>query len=112
MGLTQDILEIIEQNYATINSDIPFKDILIDLRCAHILSDDEVEELQQCRNNKTTGFEFIRILKSRNDKDFFNFCQILQDSQIANVQNLGFELEKEANQKLQAQGWSSIYEIS
>ena len=101
MGLSRYIDEIIQQYYATIVCDVPFDDILIDLRSAHILSNDEVNRLQQGQNHQDVGFEFLEILKSKNDQDFFRFCNILEDNEIAKVQSLGLNLVIAANKKIQ-----------
>lgn len=104
MGVSDGIDDIIEQNYAAIISDIPFKDILIVSRGAHILTDKEVDRLYKCDCHEQAGCEYLKILKSRSDSDFFKFCDILKSSEVANVQNLGLILEKAANGKAQAHG--------
>lgn len=104
MGLSNYIDQVIEQNYSTIVSDVPFKDILVDFKIAHILSSDEVKQLFQYQTHKNAAFGFMEILKSRNDADFFQFCKILKESEIANVQNLGLNLETAAAEKAQAHG--------
>ena len=104
MGLSKHIKETLEENYSTIISDVPFTDILLNLRCVKVLSDQEVSRLKKCFDNKETGFEFICILQTRSDKNFFDFCDTLKDSQIENVQNLGLELETKANEKNQIHG--------
>ena len=104
MGLSEPIKETLHQKNKTIISDVPFKDILVDLRCDEVLSDQEVVRLKKCCNNKETGFEFMNILQTRSDEDFFDFCKILKDSQIKNVKNLGLELEMMAKKSNQAHG--------
>lgn len=104
MGLSNYIDEIIEQDYAIIVSEVPFKDILIDLRSTHVLSSGEVNRLRRCQDHKDAGFEFMEILKSRKDQDFFQFCQILENSKIVSVQRLGRKLKAAANEKGKVHG--------
>lgn len=96
--------DVIEKYYKDIISTVPFKDILIDLRSVHVLTDPEVERLQKCSNDKDAGFSVLTILKSRSGEDFFRFCKILKDSDIEHIQNLGKTLEKAANKKSQDSG--------
>ena len=106
MGLSDNIVTITEENYEAITCNIPFKDILIKLRAKHILTDDEVNQLDRCKDHQHAGFEFLKILRSRSDEDFFKFCDVLKSSTINSIQNLGRILENSANDKGQAQGKS------
>lgn len=105
MGLSKYIIDIIELNHAIIVSDIPFKDLLVDFRSAHILTSTEVKQLQKYDDHKTAGFEFLEILKSRDDKKFFAFCEILKSSYIDSIKIVGQNLEEES---YKMQGWSSF----
>ena len=108
MGLSDKVNDIIEGNYKAIISDVPFKNILLDLRIECILTDDEVTQLNLCKDPKYAGFEFVKILRSRSDEDFFKFCGILKSSTIKHVQSLGRILENLATDKGQAKGeWYS-----
>ena len=104
MGLSGYIKDTIEENNETIITAIPFQNILMRLRSAHILSSDEAKKLRQYNNNEEAGFEFIEILKSKDDKYYFQFCKILKESQIENVQNVGHFLENTAIGKDQYYG--------
>ena len=108
MVLSKYIQQIIDQNRQVILSDVPFKDILIRLHGVHVLSDVEVERLQQCDNHESAGFKFLKILKSRNNTDFIKFCDLLINSQIENVRKLGLELKNAATEKEQASGQSNL----
>ena len=104
MGLSNNIENILDQNYKAIVNDVPFLDILVDLRIESVLSDAEVTQLRQCGDNRYAGFEFVKILKSRSDAEFFKFCKVLKDTTIENVQCLGRTLENSAGDRSQAQG--------
>lgn len=104
MGLSKDILEIIEQNKSEIITDIPFRDILPKFHIANILSTDEYTRLLSHENDQNMGILFMEILKSRNDNDFCEFCNILKNTEIRNVKGLGRSLEVLAHEKIQARG--------
>ena len=106
MDSSHNINHIIEDNYTTIISSVPFKDILIDLRGVHILTTAEVKRLQKCNDNKETGFEILEILKTRSVADFIKFCNILKDNEIRIIQTLGLTLENAARKLKQAHGKS------
>ncbi|RDD35947.1 hypothetical protein TrispH2_012117 [Trichoplax sp. H2] len=98
MVLSKYITDIIDKEYPQILSDVPLVDIVFDLRSIGLISDDEVEKLKDgCQSNKERIFHFIKILKSRSNDNYFQFCCILKDSQVTNIQNLGRKLEIEAN---------------
>ncbi|EDV19580.1 uncharacterized protein TRIADDRAFT_61948 [Trichoplax adhaerens] len=98
MVLSNHIIKVIEAEYSLIISDIQLVNFIYDLRSIRLLCDEEVETLKDhCLNNKERVFQFIKILKTRSDDDFFRFCSVLKDNQVRNVQNLGRKLEKEAS---------------
>ncbi|EDV18923.1 uncharacterized protein TRIADDRAFT_62617 [Trichoplax adhaerens] len=98
MVLSKYITDIIDKEYPQILSDVPLVDIVFDLRSIGLISDDEVDKLKDgCQSNKERIFHFIKILKSRSDDNYFQFCCILKDSQVTHIQDLGRKLEIEAN---------------
>ncbi|RDD41618.1 Apoptotic protease-activating factor 1 [Trichoplax sp. H2] len=98
MVLSNHIIKVIETEYSLIISDIQLVNFIYDLRSIRLLCDEEVETLKDhCLTNKERIFQFIKILKTRSDDDFFRFCSVLKDNQVRNVQNLGRKLEKEAS---------------
>lgn len=104
MGLSGYIEETIEENHETIISAIPFQNILMRLRSAHILTSDQVKKFRQYHNNEDAAFDCIEILKSMHDGNFFQFCKILKESQIENVRNLGQFLQNTAIEKGKSYG--------
>ncbi|EDV19574.1 uncharacterized protein TRIADDRAFT_61940 [Trichoplax adhaerens] len=98
MVLSKKIENVIDKEYQLIINDIPLADYLYDLRSIGLISDDEVIKLRDdCKNNKERVFEFLKILKSRSDENFFQFCCILKESQVRHIQDIGKALEIEAN---------------
>ncbi|EDV20298.1 uncharacterized protein TRIADDRAFT_61232 [Trichoplax adhaerens] len=97
MVLSQYITDVINKNRRIISNDVPLLDLIYDLNSEMIISDDELVKLRdKCDNNKQRAFEFIQLLKSRNDENFFQFCSILKEAQVQHVQNIGQKLENEA----------------
>ncbi|RDD37805.1 hypothetical protein TrispH2_009745 [Trichoplax sp. H2] len=104
MVVSKYIKEVIVKNYSEIAKDVPIADILYDLRESAILSDEEVSKLRDhCKSDQDCAFEFLKILKSRSDRNFYQFCTILQHSDIENVQDLGKKLERAATAVVQKQ---------
>ncbi|RDD35823.1 hypothetical protein TrispH2_012096 [Trichoplax sp. H2] len=98
MVLSKYITNVIDKEYPQILSDVPLVDIVFDLRSIGLISDDEVDKLKDgCQSKKERIFHFIKILKSRSDDNYFQFCCILKDSQVTHIKNLGRKLEIEAN---------------
>ena len=104
MGLSNYIKKVIEQNRKSILSDVPFQDILIHSNSVQILTTDEVKRLKRCDDHKNAGFEYLEILNSRDDNDFYKFCEILKENESKHIQNIGVQLENAAIQKKEAQG--------
>lgn len=111
MVLSKFINIAIEENYETIIDVVPFPNILMRLRSNHILTSDQYDNLRRNHNREDLGFDCIQILKAKNDNDFFQFCKILKDSQIENVQNFGQFLKDEAIAKRYSHGKSNVYNI-
>ena len=101
MVLSENIIKIIDQNEKVILSDVPFKDLLVDFKSAHILTYDEVKLLQKCSSNKETGLEFLEILKKRNNRLFFEFCEILKSSTVESIQEVGKNLQNIASNTME-----------
>ena len=111
MVLSKFINIAIEENYETIIDVVPFPNILMRLRSNDILTSDQYDNLRKNDNREDLGFDCIEILKSKKDDDFFQFCKILKDSQIQNVQDFGQFLEDEAIAKRHSHGKSNDYNI-
>ncbi|RDD36177.1 hypothetical protein TrispH2_011870 [Trichoplax sp. H2] len=98
MVVTRAIKGIIDQYCSEISTSVPLVDILYDLRFRQILSNEEVKKLRDdCKTDKERAFEFLKVLESRSDDNFYQFCHLLQESDISSVRELGERLEKEAN---------------
>ncbi|RDD35935.1 hypothetical protein TrispH2_012017, partial [Trichoplax sp. H2] len=98
MVVSRAIKGVIDQNYSEIIKSVPLVDILYDLRGVQILSNEEVKKLRDdCKTDKERAFEFLTVLESRSDDNFYQFCCLLKESDICNVRKLGKRLEKEAN---------------
>ncbi|RDD35813.1 hypothetical protein TrispH2_012049, partial [Trichoplax sp. H2] len=98
MVVSRAIKGVIDQNYLEIIKSVPLVDILYDLRGVQILSNEEVVKLKDdSKTDKERAFEFLKVLESRSDDNFYQFCCLLKESDICNVRELGERLEKEAN---------------
>ena len=108
MVLSNKIQQIIKQNLKDILSDVPFKDILISLYGVRILGEKEVDKLQQCNNHESAGYNFLKILNSRNDTDFLKFCDILINNHVDHIKKIGLLLKNATTDKEEAQGQSNL----
>ncbi|RDD35820.1 hypothetical protein TrispH2_012219, partial [Trichoplax sp. H2] len=107
MVVSKCIKEVIVKHYSEIAKDVPIADILYDLRATAILSNEEVSKLRDhCKSDQDRAFKFLKVLESRSDRNFYQFCTILQHSDIKNVQNLGNKLERAATAVVQKQSKS------
>lgn len=97
MGLSKHINDVIENNRESLIKDVSIKHLLYDLRIQKILTDDNVEELENIKVQKKLNDTFIRILLTRQDEDFYKFCKLLQRNQATAIQNIGHKLEQEAH---------------
>ncbi|EDV19576.1 uncharacterized protein TRIADDRAFT_61942 [Trichoplax adhaerens] len=94
MVLSKHIIDVIEQEYPIIIGDIPLLDILYNLRSKGIISDEEVDILKvRDLNNKARIYEFLKILKTRRDDDFYEFCSLLKESPVRHISEIGQKLE-------------------
>ena len=75
---------------------MPTGELLLDFRVAHILSDDAVNKLMKYDTDKERTFRFVQILKTLDDNDFYQFCNILQKHRVLAVHRLGLKLYNEA----------------
>ena len=92
--LTQALQEIIEKNLQRIYKQTPLNDILYVLHSQHVLSEGEVDTLNEYKSKQRQNFEFIKILRSRDDEDFEKFCYALSNHDTKAVKDFGNELLK------------------
>ncbi|EDV21016.1 uncharacterized protein TRIADDRAFT_60338 [Trichoplax adhaerens] len=102
MGLSPYLEKVIENNYYKLLARVPMNELFSDLKSKQILTDDQVNDLKYYIRRKDRIDTFIKAMKTRDDEDFYQFCQILQQHQAATVRNLGKALREEAK---------SIYDI-
>lgn len=96
MGVSENVLRVIENNRSRIVNDLPTKHFLIDLRNDNILNGDDINELEATTPQKTQDECFIRIIVKRNDQVFYKFCHLLRRNQANEIQNLGEDLLQQA----------------
>ncbi|EDV19027.1 uncharacterized protein TRIADDRAFT_62524 [Trichoplax adhaerens] len=89
MVVSRAIKGVIEKNYLEISRSVPLVHILYALRGVQILSNEEVEKLRDdCKTDDERAFEFLKVLESRSDNNFYQFCCLLRESNIRNVRKL------------------------
>ena len=95
------IQEVIENNRSRLVNDLPVQHLLIDLRNIKVLNDDDVDELDEITPAKKQSDRFVRILASRGDEAFYQFCNLLTRNQATAIQNLGRDLLQQAKNGMQ-----------
>lgn len=94
MVLNKLITNIIDDN-SHIFHDVPVNDILDDLRLESIVSNDDIIQITNHNMDNTKRVpRFLKILKSKNDSQFYKFCLILIQSKDENIQKIGQILEQ------------------
>lgn len=99
MGVSENIKKVIENHQKEIIDDIPIKDLLYDFRAKKILSSEEIEKLENIGIKKKLNNAFLEILLTRTDRDFYEFCKVLQNNSATSIKNFGKMLEDEARGK-------------
>ncbi|EDV19153.1 uncharacterized protein TRIADDRAFT_62404 [Trichoplax adhaerens] len=98
MVMSKCLTYVIDKGDQQILSDVPLVDIVHDLQSIGLISDDEANKLKDVRlSNNERILQFIKILKSRRDDNYFQFCCTLKDSQVTNNQNPARKFEIKAN---------------
>ena len=94
MVLNKLITNIIDDN-SHIFYDIPFDYILDDLRLESILSDNDISLITDQDMDKTKRVpRFLKVLKSKCDTQFFQFCLVLIQNSHETIQEVGQILEQ------------------
>lgn len=91
--LPQALLDLIEENLKQLYDEITLSDIIYRLHACKVLSEGEVDFLNECKGKQKKNYEFIRILKTREERDFKEFCDALIDHDAEAIQNLGKKLK-------------------
>lgn len=96
MGVSGYINDIIEKYRGRLTVDISVRDLIVDFQAEKILSPEEVEKLLNITTRKLLNNEFLNILATRDDDDYFKFCKVLQRNKATAIKNFGIKLEEEA----------------
>ena len=97
MQVSDNISQVIENNRSRLVNNLPIKQFLIDLRNEGVLNDDDVDELQAIKPEKTQNHRFITVLVKRGDAAFYQFCNLLTRNQATAIQDLGRDLLQQVN---------------
>ena len=97
MQVSDNISQVIENNRSRLVNNLPIKQFLIDLRNEGVLNDDDVDELQAIKPEKTQNHRFITVLVKRGDAAFHKFCNLLTRNQATAIQDLGRDLLQQVN---------------
>ncbi|RDD45601.1 hypothetical protein TrispH2_003554 [Trichoplax sp. H2] len=97
MGLSSQVLQVIDKYYQKLIHEIPLADLIDDFASRNILSEYEVEAFHLDLPPIAKQFQLIAILKRKESSDFYQFCQALQNHATASIRQLGVMLQNDSN---------------
>ncbi|EDV20028.1 uncharacterized protein TRIADDRAFT_61454 [Trichoplax adhaerens] len=97
MGLSSQVLQVIDKYYQKLIHEIPLADLIDDFASRNILSEYEVEAFHLDLPPIAKQFQLIAILKRKESSDFYQFCQALQSHATASIRQLGVMLQNDSN---------------
>lgn len=97
MGVSTNVLQVIENNRSRLINDLSLGSLIIDLRSEGVLNDDDVHLLQAISQKKAQNHEFLSILIARDDQSFYKFCNLLVRNPANAIKNFGNDLLQQIN---------------
>ena len=100
MSLSPNIKAVLEGNAECFLDCFPIQELQHKLRYRGILSDRQVEEIKNEKIISDKRFYLLGILlKERDDKDFYELCQLLQENEVRTIKQFGDKMLNEAKGK-------------